>query len=50
MRQQSLRSLPAHPKHPRMMIRTYAKVHAVGAIHELPLRENKGFSYYSRKS
>ncbi|MEH2055849.1 MAG: response regulator [Nostoc sp.] len=30
--------------------RTYAKVHAVGAIHELLLRENKGFGYCLRKS
>ena len=30
--------------------RTYAKVHTVGAIHELPLRENKGFGYCLRKS
>ncbi|MHC5817034.1 MAG: hypothetical protein ACYT04_14250 [Nostoc sp.] len=29
---------------------TYAKVHAVGAIHELPLPENKGFGYCLRKS
>ncbi len=29
---------------------TYAKVHAVRAIHELPLREKKGFGYYLRKS
>ncbi|OKH19860.1 hypothetical protein FACHB389_33240 [Nostoc calcicola FACHB-389] len=33
-----------------VLIRTYAKVHAVGAIHELPLRENKGFGYCLRKS
>jgi hypothetical protein len=30
--------------------RTYAKVHAVGAIHELPLHQNKGFGYCLRKS
>jgi hypothetical protein len=29
---------------------TYAKVHAVGAIHELPLPKNKRFGYYLRKS
>ncbi|MEH2437081.1 MAG: hypothetical protein V7K25_23060 [Nostoc sp.] len=30
--------------------RTYAKVHAVGAIHELPLPENQGLGYFLRKS
>ena len=29
--------------------RTYAKLYAVGAIHELPLPENKGFVYCLRK-
>jgi hypothetical protein len=31
-------------------LRTYAKLHAVGAIHELPLPENKGLGYFLRKS
>ncbi|MHC5833152.1 MAG: hypothetical protein ACYT04_98495, partial [Nostoc sp.] len=31
-------------------IRTYAKLHTVGAIHELPLPKNKGFGYCLRKS
>ena len=30
--------------------RTYAKLHAVGAIHELPLPKNQGFGYCLRKS
>ena len=29
---------------------TYAKLYGVGAIHELPLPENKGFGYFLRKS
>ncbi|RCJ19145.1 hypothetical protein A6S26_27210 [Nostoc sp. ATCC 43529] len=33
-----------------LISRTYAKAHAVGAIDELPLTENKGFGYCLRKS
>ncbi|MEH2164797.1 MAG: hypothetical protein V7K38_28015 [Nostoc sp.] len=29
---------------------TYAKLHAVGAIHELPLSETQGLGYFLRKS
>ena len=32
------------------IIRTYAKERAVGAIHELPLRQNEAFRAFLRKS
>jgi hypothetical protein len=39
-----------HAGTPLIQSRTYAKLQAVEAIHELPLRETKGFGYCLRKS